>query len=241
MVFIARATATSLTRSYIPSSSTVATSASLINFINSRMSSSTTANKLRPVVFCGPSGSGKSTLLKRLMAEFPNAFAFSVSHTTRQPRAGEQDGREYHFTTREFMQNAVAQGEFLESAEFSGNMYGTSKKSVEQVLSSGRICALDIDLQGVKNLKKTDLNPIYCFVKPPSMEQLEKRLRERNTETEDSLRKRLDTAKLELEYERSEPNAFDHVIVNDNLDVAYDKLKDILRSQIDQINNNNKQ
>ena len=194
------------------------------------------ANKLQPIVFCGPSGSGKSTLLKRLMAEYPRAFAFSVSHTTRSPRPGEVNGREYHFVTSEEIQRGIANGEFLEHAHFSGNYYGTSKESVEQVLASGRICALDIDIQGVINLKKTDLNPIYCFVKPPSLEALEKRLRERGTETEESLRKRLDTAKVELEYEKTEKNAFDHVIVNDNLDLAYEKLKGILIPQIMRVN-----
>jgi guanylate kinase len=169
------------------------------------------------------------------MNEYPSAFAFSVSHTTRKPRAGEENGREYHFVTREEMQKAIENDEFLEHAEFSGNMYGTSKRAVQNVLSSGRICALDVDIQGVKSLKKSDLNPIYCFVKPPSLESLEKRLRERGTETDESLKKRLDTAKIELDYEKNEPNAFDHVIVNDNLDVAYSKLKDILKSQIDQI------
>jgi guanylate kinase len=206
--------------------------------VRTMASTTNSASRLRPVVFCGPSGSGKSTLLKRLMAEFPNAFAFSVSHTTRKPRPGEENGREYHFVTREEMLVAIENQDFLESAEFSGNLYGTSKKSVTDVLNSGRICALDIDIQGVKNLKKTDLNPIYCFVKPPSMESLERRLRDRGTETEDSLKKRLDTALLELEYEKNEPNAFDHVIVNDNLDDAYEKLKEILKKQIDQINNN---
>lgn len=212
----------------------------LVRGLSSRMSSSSGESKLRPIVFCGPSGTGKSTLLKRLMAEYPNAFAFSVSHTTRAPRAGEQNGREYHFVTREQMVAAVANNEFLESAEFSGNMYGTSKKAVEQVLASGRICALDIDVQGVKNLKKTDLNPIYLFVKPPSVDELEKRLRQRKTETEESLRKRLDTAQVELEYEKTDPSAFDYVIVNDDLDQAYEKLKEIVKPQIDQINNNKK-
>ena len=142
--------------------------------------------KIRPVVFCGPSGSGKSTLLKRLMAEYPNAFAFSVSHTTRKPRPGEENGKDYHYVSREEILAGIENGEFLEYAEFSGNYYGTSKKAVETVLSSGRICALDVDIQGVKNLKKTDLNPVYLFIKPPSLETLETRLRERGTETEDS-------------------------------------------------------
>ena len=194
-------------------------------------------HRIQPIVFCGPSGSGKSTLLKRLMAEYPKAFAFSVSHTTRKPRAGEQDGREYHFVTQEEIKRGIEKGEFLEHAQFSGNYYGTSKRAVEHVLASGRICALDIDIQGVINLKKTDLNPIFCFIKPPSMESLEKRLRERGTETEESLNKRLNTALVELEYEKSEKNAFDYVIVNDNLEQAYEKLKTILMPQINLVTN----
>jgi len=194
--------------------------------------------KLRPVVFCGPSGTGKSTLIKRLMNEHPNAFAFSVSHTTRKPREGEKDGREYHFVTREHMLQAVENQEFLEHAEFSGNIYGTSKKAVEDVLASGRICALDVDIQGVLSLKKTSLNPIYLFIKPPSMDILEKRLRDRGTETDESIRKRLDTALRELEYEKR-GDLFDYVIVNDNLDLAYEKLKEILKPQIILVTNNN--
>lgn len=188
---------------------------------------------LRPIVFCGPSGSGKSTLLKKLMAEFPNAFAFSVSHTTRNPRAGEVDGKDYHFTPKEEMQAKIAAGDFLEHAQFSGNLYGTSKQAVADVLASGKICTLDVDIQGVKNLKKTDLNPVFCFIKPPSLEELEKRLRSRGTETEDSLKKRLDTAAVELEYEKAEPNAFDHVVVNEDLETAYSQLKSIMESQLE--------
>jgi guanylate kinase len=199
-------------------------------------SSSSSQQQLRPIVFSGPSGSGKSTLLKRLMAEFPTAFAFSVSHTTRNPRAGEKNGQDYHFVTREKMKEGIANNEFLEHAEFSGNMYGTSKKAVEAVLSSGRICALDIDLQGVKNLKKTDLNPLYCFVKPPSIETLETRLRNRKTETEESLSKRLATARIDMEIAENESELFDHVVVNDTLDHAYDRLKEILAVQLEIIN-----
>jgi guanylate kinase len=114
-------------------------------------------------------------------------------------------------------------------------MYGTSKKAVEAVLTSGKICALDVDIQGVRNLKKTSLNPLYCFVKPPSLDILEKRLRERNTETEDSLKKRLDTAKLELDIEVKEKDTFDYVIVNDDLNNAYDKLKCILKDHFEQL------
>ena len=194
-------------------------------------------SSVRPICFCGPSGAGKSTLLKRLMKEYPTAFAFSVSHTTRNPRPGETNGKEYHFVTRDEMLQAIENGEFIENAVFSGNLYGTSKKAVETVSSSGRICVLDIDIQGVKSMKKTNLNPIYIFVKPPSLSELEKRLRDRGTETDESLQKRLDTAKIELEYEKSEENAFDHVLINDNLDIAYEKLKGILIAQIAQVTN----
>lgn len=194
--------------------------------------SSIFGKELRPICFTGPSGSGKSTLLKMLMKEYPNTFAFSVSHTTRKPRPGEQNGKDYYFVTREEMCRMVEAGDFLEHAEFSGNMYGTSKFAVETVLSSGRLCTLDVDIQGVKNLKKTNLNPIYCFVKAPSLDILEKRLRERGTESEESLRKRLERAKVELDYEKNEKGAFDFIIVNDDVNIAYDKLKKILSEQI---------
>ena len=91
--------------------------------------------------------------MKKLMAEFGEYFGFSVSHTTRQPRPGEQEGKDYHYVTREVMMDLIQQGQFIENAEFSGNMYGTSKTAVEEVLARGRICILDIDVQGVKAVK----------------------------------------------------------------------------------------
>ena len=172
------------------------------------------------------------TLLKRLMNEYPTAFAFSVSHTTRKPRNGEVNGREYHFVEREEMLKAIENSEFIENAEFSGNLYGTSKKAVYDVIQSGRLCVLDIDVQGVKSLKKTNLNPIFIFIKPPSIEELEKRLRDRGTETEASLQKRLNAANAELEY-ANEKGAFHFTVVNDNLDLAFEKLKGILIKDID--------
>merc|ERR1719384_61978 len=135
----------------------------------------------RPLVLCGPSGSGKSTLMKKLTEEFSEAFGFSVSHTTRQPRPGERDGVEYHFVTK-----LVSEGAFLEFATFSGNNYGTSRAAVETVKQEGKICILDIDVQGVKNIKRTDLDPDYVFIKPPSRAALEERLRARRTENEES-------------------------------------------------------
>ena len=181
----------------------------------------------RPLVLCGPSGSGKSTVMKLLMKEYGEFFGFSVSHTTRQPRPGEVDGRDYHYVTRETMQTLMQADEFIENAEFSGNLYGTSKSAVQDVLKAGRICILDIDTQGVRAVKKTDLEPHYVFIKPPSLAVLEQRLRARGTETEESLSKRLGAAAAEMEYGET-PGNFDTIIINDDLNNAYKALKSFI-------------
>lgn len=191
----------------------------------------------RPVVFSGPSGAGKSTLLKKLMKEYENVFGFSVSHTTRSPRQGEENGRDYHYVTRDAMQAAIDNDEFIESAEFSGNLYGTSKAAVRAVQTKNLICILDIDMQGVKNIKKTDLNPVYISIQPPSMEILEKRLRDRKTESEENLQKRLRAARMDMEFSK-EPDMFDFVIVNDKLEEAYEKLKQALLEEINKVKKN---
>ncbi|XP_061652386.1 guanylate kinase isoform X2 [Phyllopteryx taeniolatus] len=188
----------------------------------------------RPVVLSGPSGAGKSTLLKKLMKEYSGVFGFSVSHTTRNPRPGEENGKDYHYVTRGAMQAAIDGGEFIESAEFSGNMYGTSRAAVEAVKARNLICILDIDMQGVKNIKKTDLNPIYISIQPPSLEVLETRLRDRKTESEESLQRRLHAAKVDIDLSK-EPNMFDILIVNDNLEDAYGHLRDALLEEINMV------
>ncbi|XP_008193426.2 uncharacterized protein LOC659919 [Tribolium castaneum] len=184
----------------------------------------------RPLVLCGPSGSGKSTLVKKMMADFPDKFGFSISHTTRQPRPGEVHGQHYHFTSREEMEQAISDGRFIESASFCGNMYGTSKAAVEQVIQEGKVCVLDIDVQGVKQVKKTDLNPFYVFIKPPSLEELKNRLTARKTESEESLNHRLKVASEEMEYGTSDN--FDFIVVNDNLDHAYAQLKSFVEEKV---------
>ncbi|XP_037538249.1 guanylate kinase isoform X3 [Nematolebias whitei] len=188
----------------------------------------------RPVVFSGPSGAGKSTLLKKLMKEYENVFGFSVSHTTRKPRPGEENGKDYHYVTREAMQSGINNGEFIEHAEFSGNMYGTSKAAVQAVQAKNLICILDIDMQGVKSIKNTDLNPIYISIQPPSVEILEKRLRDRKTESEESLQRRLNAAKVDMEFSR-EPGVFDVIVVNDHLEDAYGALKQALLEEITKV------
>ncbi|KAJ2159888.1 guanylate kinase [Coemansia sp. RSA 552] len=182
---------------------------------------------MRPIVVFGPSGTGKSTLLKRLFAAYPNDFGFSVSNTTRSPRAGEVDGRDYHFLTREQFLQAVKDGEFIEHAEFSGNMYGTTVRAVKAVAEAGKTCILDIDVQGVKSVKATDLGARFVFVAPPSEAELEKRLRSRGTDDESSIIKRLAAAKRELEY-GNQPGSCDIKIVNDDLEKAYQALVDFI-------------
>ncbi|KAG9274769.1 guanylate kinase isoform X1 [Astyanax mexicanus] len=188
----------------------------------------------RPVVLSGPSGAGKSTLLKMLMKEFEGVFGFSVSHTTRKPRPGEENGKDYHYVSREVMQAGIDKGDFIENAEFSGNMYGTSKVAVQDVQARNLICILDIDMQGVKNIKKTDLNPIYISIQPPSMDILEKRLRDRKTESEESLQKRLQAANVDLQISK-EAGLFDVVIVNNDLEEAYRDLKGALLEEIQKV------
>ncbi|KAF7629134.1 hypothetical protein AFLA_004474 [Aspergillus flavus NRRL3357] len=189
---------------------------------------STTAGslqKFRPVVVSGPSGAGKSTLLKRLFADYPDTFGFSVSHTTRAPRPGEQHGREYYFTTKADFLDLVSKNGFIEHAQFGGNHYGTSVQAVKDIAKKGRICILDIEMEGVKQVKRTDLNARFMFLAPPSVEELERRLRGRGTESEESLSKRLAQAKNELEYAK-EPGAHNKIVVNDDLEKAYTELRD---------------
>lgn len=185
-----------------------------------------------PLVIAGPSGSGKSTLLKRLMEEFQDCFGFSVSHTTRKPRPGEEHGKEYFFVEHDEFESSIQNEDFIEFTRFSNNYYGTSKKAVIDVQSSGKICILDVEMDGVKNLKKTHLNPRFVFVKPPSMEILEDRLRNRGTETEESIKRRLDRAIEELRFGEIQ-GMFDLTITNDDFEKAYEMLRDFIVEDIE--------
>ncbi|KAK9389525.1 P-loop containing nucleoside triphosphate hydrolase protein [Lipomyces mesembrius] len=177
---------------------------------------------LRPIVISGPSGTGKSTLLKRLFAEYPDSFGFSVSHTTRKPRPGEENGIAYHFVDKPSFEKLIGESAFLEHAEFSGNCYGTSIKSVEDVGTKGKTCILDIDMQGVISVKNTALNARYLFLAPPSLEILRARLEGRGTESPESVEKRMDQAEKEMAF--AETGAHDKIIVNDDLEKAYKDL-----------------
>ncbi|XP_045582116.1 guanylate kinase isoform X1 [Procambarus clarkii] len=203
------------------------------NILGNRLAHVTRKMTPLTLVLCGPSGVGKSTLLNKLLDEFGPHFGFSVSHTTRSPREGEEHGKHYYFVTRQEMQLAIDDGNFIEHAEYSGNLYGSSKSAVNDVLKSGRICILDIDTQGVKQVKNTDLRAQFVFIKPPSIEVLTKRLQGRGTETEEKLNIRLATAIEELEYGAVEGN-FDIVIVNNDVDEAYQQLREFILPAINE-------
>lgn len=184
----------------------------------------------QPIVICGPSGSGKSTLLKRLLAENKDKLAFTTSHTTRKPRMGEINGREYHFVSREEMEKMIRNNEFIEHTEFSGNLYGTSKMAVQEALNTGKMFILELDIEGVRALSNIDLfKPRFIFIKPPSKQLLIERLSSRGTETVEALKKRLERADEELKFAESGEVQFDEILVNDNLDETYAKLKRSLK------------
>lgn len=180
-----------------------------------------------PIVIAGPSGVGKGTLIQKLLAEFPDKFGFSVSHTTRKPRPGETHGVQYYFTTVEDIKKEIDAGKFIEHATVHENYYGTTKAAVEHVLKQQKICILDIDVQGCEQVKKSTLKSKFVFIAPPKWEELEKRLRGRGTESEETLQKRLKTAKKEMDY-MSKEGFFDTIIVNDNLETAYTELKQFI-------------
>mmetsp|Transcript_85185 Transcript_85185/g.266507 ORF Transcript_85185/g.266507 Transcript_85185/m.266507 type:complete len:660 (+) Transcript_85185:53-2032(+) len=189
-------------------------------------------DKLSPLIICGPSGVGKGTLIDRIRAALPGRFGFSVSHTTRAPRPGEVDGVSYHFTDLETMKRETEETDkFIEFAHVHGNIYGTSKAAVEDVRKQGKICLLDIDVQGVQKVKERNCLPDakYIFIKAPSMEELEKRLRGRGTESEEAVQKRLNNAKGEIEFCEKNPSYWDHVLVNRDIGRATHELLSLLR------------
>ncbi|KAG5151323.1 hypothetical protein JHK84_027795 [Glycine max] len=184
-------------------------------------------NSEKPVVISGPSGVGKGTLISMLMKEFPSMFGFSVSHTTRAARGMEKDGVHYHFTEKNVMEKEIKDGKFLEFASVHGNLYGTSVEAVELVSDAGKRCILDIDVQGARSVRASSLEAMFIFICPPSMEELEKRLRDRGTETEEQVLKRLRNAQAEIEQGRSS-GIFDHILYNDKLEECYENLKKLL-------------
>jgi len=175
-------------------------------------------------VLSAPSGGGKSTILKKVMADLPG-LVFSVSHTTRPPRPGEKDGQDYHFVSREdflIIQQRNPSG-FLEWAEVHGNLYGTSREEVTQHLQAGRDVVLDIDVQGATQVVEA-VDPVTVFITPPSLVELEQRLRGRGTESEENIALRLDNAKKEL----SQRDKYQYLVVNDQISEAVESLRAVI-------------
>ncbi len=172
------------------------------------------------LVISAPSGAGKTTLVKKLLAEFPG-FGYSLSCTTRAPRQGEADGRDYHFVSRADFDAMRADGGFAEWAEVHGNCYGTPLKPLQDLFAAGRDVLLDVDVQGAAQLRNTLPDVALVFILPPSMAELERRLRHRGSDSEEVITRRLANARGEIACARW----FDTVIVNDSLERAYDQLR----------------
>ena len=179
-------------------------------------------------MIAGPSGVGKGTLINLLLRKFPDTFGFSVSHTTRNPRDGEVEGVAYHFIAKDMMLKEIEAGRFLEHAEVHGNVYGTSRHAVQEVQEKGKICILDIDIQGVKQVKKSGISAKYLFIAPPSMDELETRLRGRATEAEDKIQLRVKNAAGEIAFSE-QPGVFDAILVNKVVDDSFCELLTMLQ------------
>lgn len=173
-------------------------------------------------VVSAPAGTGKTTLVQMLLREFPKVKA-SISCTTRSPREGEFNGEHYHFLTKEEFLQRIAAGDFLEYVELFGHYYGTSKKFLEEQQRRGYHVILTIDTQGAMQLQ-SKMEAVFIFLTPPSMEELQRRLINRKTESEESVAVRFARAEKELQL----IDQYDYQIVNDNLDDAYQVLRSVL-------------
>ena len=179
------------------------------------------------LVLSAPSGAGKTTLAHMLEKDFPSA-EFSISVTTRPPRGTEKNGVDYHFVDTLTFEQMIARNEFVEWAEVHGNFYGSSKKVVEQSWKRAGIGIFDIDVQGGNNIKRKYPDAVTIFILPPSMDELERRLRGRGTDSDDVIRRRMLAARAECE---KGVQAYDYLIVNDVLADAYETLKGIVISE----------
>ncbi len=191
--------------------------------------SSDQLNSQRIVVLSGPSGSGKTTIVERLVRESPVPLVKSVSATTRPPRAGEVDADSYYFLSDEDFRRRLGEDEFLEHAEVfsSGFLYGTLRSELHRAWDADAWAFLEIDVQGAMKVMQQYSQAVTIFLKTPSPEEFERRLRARGTETEDVIQKRLATAARELEY----CSRYRHIVVNDDLDRAVQDICEILKSE----------
>jgi guanylate kinase len=173
-------------------------------------------------VISAPSGTGKTTLARRLLQEVER-LVFSVSHTTRAPRAGEVEGIDYYFVDRPRFERMAADGEFLEWAEVGDALYGTSRRTVERATSAGQDMLLDVDTQGAAAIRRLLPGAILIFIMPPGLDALRQRLRDRGSESPEAVERRVGLAAGEI----SRAGSYDYVVVNDDLGAAFERLKAI--------------
>ncbi len=178
------------------------------------------------IVVSAPSGAGKTTLCQVLLKKTPE-IAYSISHTTRKPRQGEKDGRDYFFTTIEDFKEKIKQNFWIEWAKVHANYYGTSKKHLEEQILKGLTVLLELDINGARQIKKIYPDALTIFIMAPSICALERRLRDRATEAEDIINMRIDNAKAEIEQK----SFFDHIVVNDDMDTACQELCKIVKKK----------
>jgi guanylate kinase len=190
------------------------------------MSSDKLGGEFLLLIISSPSGAGKTTLCNRLRGEFPD-LRFSVSHTTRRPRPTEIDGREYHFVDTTTFEQMIRVGAFAEWARVHDHLYGTSLKEIEIARAAARGALFDIDYQGARQIKASLPEAVCVFILPPSLEELERRLRGRGTEDEPTTQRRLRNAKGEIEHY----GFFDYVIVNNDVHRAYEELRSIVYAE----------
>lgn len=184
--------------------------------------------KGRLIILSAPSGAGKTTLCQRLVSEFPNSLVLSISCTTRVKRGPEKNGVDYFFISEEEFEKKIKSGSFAEWAKVHQCYYGTPREFIETSLKDGKHVVLDIDVQGARTLKKKfSKEAVSFFIKTPDLKTLETRLRARGTESEEKVQKRMRTATEEMK----QIGDFDYVVVNDNLDRAYQELKQHLQKQ----------
>ena len=174
-------------------------------------------------IVAAPSGAGKTTLVRMLLERDP-AICLSISTTTRPPRPGEQDGREYHFVDVPVFLERIGDGEFLEWAEVHGNYYGTSKRWIEPQMTEGRDVLLEIDWQGAQQVRKAFPGAMGIFILPPSLDALHERLSGRGTDSAEIIARRLAAARDEMRH----VDEFEYVIINDDLQQAFDNLKSVI-------------
>lgn len=182
----------------------------------------------RLIIISGPSGSGKSTICRRLLED--DRFKWSISATTRKPRPGEVDGREYHFLTRQEFEQGIRRGDFIEYAEVSGNLYGTPKEKLLQELDKGNVLIAEVDVQGGMNLMRAFPQAISIFVEPPGLDTsiLEERLRKRGKDDEKTIKERLALAPQEMEVR----SRYKFQVTNDSVERAVAEIRNIIEQEL---------